>query len=75
MNQGIITAAYIGATVLFILALGGLSKQETARRGNFYGIAGMSIALIVTISTISANFEICPSTRISLTELTSLTKI
>lgn len=58
MNQGIITAAYIGATVLFILALGGLSKQETARRGNFYGIAGMSIALIVTISTISANFEI-----------------
>lgn len=58
MNQGIITASYIGATVLFILALGGLSKQETARRGNFYGIAGMTIALIVTICTITANFEI-----------------
>jgi len=58
MNQGIITASYIGATVLFILALGGLSKQETARRGNFYGIAGMSIALVVTICTITANFEI-----------------
>ena len=43
MNQVIITASYIGATVLFILALGGLSKQETARRGNFYGIAGVSI--------------------------------
>src|SRR5690606_33425233 len=49
MAQGVITAAYIGATVLFILALGGLSNQETARRGNFYGMLGMGIALLATI--------------------------
>src|SRR5690606_38595176 len=49
MAQGVVTAAYIGATVLFILALGGLSNQETARRGNFYGMLGMGIALLATI--------------------------
>jgi NAD(P) transhydrogenase subunit beta len=49
MPQGIVTVAYIGATILFILALGGLSNQETARRGNYYGIAGMAIALLATI--------------------------
>lgn len=58
MSHGIVTASYIGATILFILALGGLSKQETARRGNLYGIAGMCIALIVTVSAITSNFEI-----------------
>ena len=42
-------AAYLGAVVLFILSLGGFSKQETARRGNAYGIAGMALAMIVTI--------------------------
>ena len=36
MNPGIVTASYIGATILFILALGGLSNQESARRGNIY---------------------------------------
>ena len=41
--------AYIAATVLFILALGGLSDQERARRGNWYGIAGMTIALLATL--------------------------
>jgi NAD(P) transhydrogenase subunit beta len=41
--------SYIAATVLFILALGGLSNPETARRGNWYGIAGMTIALLATI--------------------------
>ena len=35
--------------VLFILALGGLSNQETARRGNWYGITGMTIALVATV--------------------------
>ncbi|WP_405237145.1 Re/Si-specific NAD(P)(+) transhydrogenase subunit beta [Lentisalinibacter orientalis] len=49
MPQGIVTVAYIGATVLFILALGGLSNQETARRGNYYGMTGMAIALLATI--------------------------
>jgi NAD(P) transhydrogenase subunit beta len=49
ISQGIVTASYIAATILFILALGGLSNQETARRGNWYGIIGMTIALLATI--------------------------
>ena len=49
MTSGIVTAAYIGATILFILALGGLSNQETARRGNLYGIIGMALALLVAM--------------------------
>jgi NAD(P) transhydrogenase subunit beta len=48
MTQGLITIAYIAASVLFILSLGGLSQQETARRGNLYGIIGMVIALLAT---------------------------
>ncbi len=47
--ENIVTASYVGATILFILALGGLSNQETARRGNLYGMIGMAIALIATI--------------------------
>jgi NAD(P) transhydrogenase subunit beta len=51
--------AYIGATILFILALGGLSKQETARRGNILGMVGMGIALIVTIfGLVTRNYEL-----------------
>ena len=49
MTEGVITTAYIAASILFILALGGLSNQETARRGNVYGIIGMAIALVATI--------------------------
>jgi H+-translocating NAD(P) transhydrogenase subunit beta len=49
MTEGVLTTAYIAASVLFILALGGLSNQETARRGNIYGIIGMAIALVATI--------------------------
>lgn len=49
MASGTLTAAYIAATILFILSLGGLSNQETSRRGNLYGIAGMAIAIIATI--------------------------
>ena len=48
MKEGLITIAYIAASVLFILSLGGLSQQQTARRGNLYGIIGMVIALIAT---------------------------
>jgi NAD(P) transhydrogenase subunit beta len=50
MTEGLLTTAYIAASVLFILALGGLSHQETARRGNVYGMVGMAIALVATIA-------------------------
>ncbi|MEH6576144.1 MAG: Re/Si-specific NAD(P)(+) transhydrogenase subunit beta [Amphritea sp.] len=49
MSQGLVSAAYIIAALLFILSLAGLSKQETAQRGCYAGIAGMAIALIATI--------------------------
>jgi len=59
MSTGLVTAAYIGATVLFILALGGLSNQETARRGNVYGILGMSLALLATLlGVVTDNYSI-----------------
>ncbi|WP_425262961.1 Re/Si-specific NAD(P)(+) transhydrogenase subunit beta [Vibrio owensii] len=49
MSAGLVQAAYIIAALFFILSLAGLSKQESARNGNYYGIAGMAIALIATI--------------------------
>jgi len=58
MNEGIVTASYIGATILFILALGGLSNQETSRRGNMFGIIGMTLALIVTIAGVTHNLAL-----------------
>ena len=48
MGYSLITVAYLVASVLFILSLSGLSKHETARRGNWFGIIGMLIGLIVT---------------------------
>jgi H+-translocating NAD(P) transhydrogenase subunit beta len=50
MSEGLITAAYLIAAVCFILSLAGLSKQETAETGNWYGIIGMAIALTATIA-------------------------
>jgi len=49
-SSGLISAAYIVAALLFIFSLSGLSKQETAETGNWYGIVGMAIALIATIA-------------------------
>lgn len=49
-SQGLISAAYILAALLFIFSLSGLSKQQTAETGNWYGIVGMAIALIATIA-------------------------
>ena len=49
MSHGIVTAAYIVAAVMFILSLAGLSHQETAKRGCYLGIAGMTIALFATV--------------------------
>ena len=58
MSEGIVTASYVGATILFILALGGLSNQETARRGNLYGMIGMAVALVATILGVTGNMGI-----------------
>ncbi|MBH0057678.1 Re/Si-specific NAD(P)(+) transhydrogenase subunit beta [Pseudoalteromonas sp. SWXJZ94C] len=55
MSTGIVTVAYIAAMVLFILALNGLSNQETARKGNWYGISGMVIALLATVLGVVTN--------------------
>lgn len=49
MTNGLMTVSYVAAAILFILSLGGLSHQETARRGNFYGALGMAIAILATI--------------------------
>ena len=49
MAQGVVTVACLAAAILFILSLGGLSNPETSRRGNAYGMAGMTIAVGATI--------------------------
>jgi NAD(P) transhydrogenase subunit beta len=49
MTASLATVSYIGATILFILSLGGLANPETARRGNLFGMIGMAIAVLATI--------------------------
>ena len=49
MSATLATVSYIGATILFILSLGGLSNPETSRRGNLYGMIGMTIAVLATV--------------------------
>jgi H+-translocating NAD(P) transhydrogenase subunit beta len=49
MSTTLQTAAYVGATILFILSLGGLSNPESSRRGNLYGMIGMAIAVLATV--------------------------
>lgn len=49
MSEGLVQAAYIIAALLFIMSLAGLSKHETAKNGCWYGIVGMTIALVATI--------------------------
>ncbi|MEM8545921.1 MAG: NAD(P)(+) transhydrogenase (Re/Si-specific) subunit beta [Cyanobacteria bacterium P01_H01_bin.119] len=51
MSDNLLTAAYLAASILFIMSLGGLSNQETAKRGNLYGIAGMAIAIAATAAS------------------------
>ena len=48
MPQTLVTVVYLAAALLFILSLGGLSAQQSARRGNLFGIAGMILAIAVT---------------------------
>ncbi len=49
MSESLATISYIGATILFILSLGGLSNPETSRRGNLYGMIGMTLAVLATV--------------------------
>jgi H+-translocating NAD(P) transhydrogenase subunit beta len=49
MSTSLVTVSYIAAIMLFIMSLGGLSHPETARRGNFYGMLGMAIAVLATV--------------------------
>ena len=49
MSEGLVTVSYLGAIILFILTLGGLSHQESARKGNIYGMIGMTIAVLATV--------------------------
>jgi NAD(P) transhydrogenase subunit beta len=49
MSIGLVAAAYISAAILFILALGGLSGQESAKRAVWYGIVGMALAVVATV--------------------------
>src|SRR6187401_806390 len=48
MPETLVTIAYLAAGILFIFSLGGLSAQESARRGNLYGMLGMAIGLLIT---------------------------
>jgi NAD(P) transhydrogenase subunit beta len=48
MSHSLVTMSYIVATILFIFSLSGLSNQETARKGNYYGMLGMAIAIVAT---------------------------
>ena len=49
MSASLVTVAYIAAIILFILSLGGLSNPESSRRGNLYGMIGMTIAVLATV--------------------------
>lgn len=49
MSQSLATVAYLGAAILFILSLGGLSNPETSRRGNLFGMLGMALAILATV--------------------------
>ena len=51
MEDALLTVAYLAAAILFILSLRGLSSQETARKGNTYGVLGMAVAIVATLTT------------------------
>jgi H+-translocating NAD(P) transhydrogenase subunit beta len=55
MSHSLVTMSYIVAAILFILSLSGLSNQETARKGNYYGMLGMTIAIVATTLSGSVN--------------------
>ena len=63
--ETIAEAAYIVAALLFILALAGLSKHETAKQGIAFGIGGMAIALAATIGLVANGEPGRPSSPVS----------
>jgi NAD(P) transhydrogenase subunit beta len=89
MSEGITTACYIVASILFILSLGGLSDQEKARRGNLYGIMGMLLAvgatmfnasvgnygIIITVVIIGAIIGAILAARVKMTAMPELVAI
>lgn len=59
MSEGIINASYLGAAILFILSLSGLSSNDNAKRGNLYGMLGMFLAISATIlGAVHRNYEL-----------------
>ena len=50
MSEGLLVAAYLVAALMFVMSLAGLSRQDTAKNGNLYGIAGMAIAVLATLA-------------------------
>lgn len=69
MTTSLVTVSYIAASILFILSLGGLSSQETARKGNLFGIIGMLIAIVAT------TFAVLKATDFDMNELGTLAAI
>ena len=60
LNLSLVQGAYIIAGLLFILALAGLSRHESARNGNRFGIIGMTVALVVTIVAATGGVDVSP---------------
>ncbi|MBI1729095.1 Re/Si-specific NAD(P)(+) transhydrogenase subunit beta [Candidatus Acetothermia bacterium] len=89
MGEGLIAAAYLIATMLFILSLGGLSHPETARRGNLFGMIGMAFAVAATILSpqvslylpiflamvVGGSIGITAATRVKMTQMPELVAI
>jgi len=66
MTEELINAAYLGAAILFILALSGLSSNDSARRGNMYGMLGMLLAIIATVmSAAVSNYTMIAASMIT----------
>lgn len=59
MDLGFTTAAYVVAAILFILSLGGLSGQESAKRAVWYGIVGMALAVFATLIGPGSGLWVC----------------